>query len=90
MTANPLLAVVLLTGVDLAGFGPTFRSAFSRPYEERIGFYLLGAVRNVLAIAALEQYSLTTVLFPAAVGIACAIFVAMVAYRRARSANEAA
>ena len=84
LTADPLLAVVLLTGVDLAGFGPTFRYAFSHPHAERLGFYLLGTVRNVLAIAALEQYSLTTVLFPAAVGIACAMFVAMVAYRRAR------
>jgi uncharacterized membrane protein len=42
----------------------------------------LGVARNVLAIAALEHYSLTTVLFPAAVGIACALFVVMVGYRR--------
>lgn len=82
LTSNPLSAVVLLTVVDLAGFGPTFRSAYSQPHDERIGFYSLGAVRNGLAIAALEQYSLTTVLFPAAVGIACVVFVAMVAYRR--------
>ena len=82
LTSNPLLAVVLLTGMDLAGFAPTFRHAFSRPHEERIGFYSLGVARNVLAIAALEHYSLTTVLFPAAVGIACALFVVMVGYRR--------
>jgi len=44
----------------------------------------LGALRNALAISALEHYSLTTVLFPAAVGIACVLFVAMVAYRRAQ------
>ena len=82
LTSNPLLAVVLLTGMDLAGFGPTFRFAFSHPHEERIGFYSLGAVRNALAIAALEHYSFTTVLFPAAVGVACIVFVMMVAYRR--------
>jgi hypothetical protein len=87
LTSNPLIAVVLLTGVDLAGFGPTFRSAYARPHDERMGFYLLGTVRNGLAIAALEQYSLTTVLFPAAVGVACFVFVAMVAYRRAQLAK---
>jgi hypothetical protein len=86
VTSNPLTAVVLLTGVDLAGFGPTFRSAYHRPQDERIGFYALAAVRNGLAIVALENYSLTTVLFPAAVGIACLIFVAMVGYRRAQLA----
>jgi len=82
LTSNPLWAVLILTGVDLAGFGPTFRSAYVRPYDERTGFYLLGAVRNLIAILALERYSLTTVLFPAAVGVACFIFVAMVTYRR--------
>jgi RsiW-degrading membrane proteinase PrsW (M82 family) len=84
LTSNPLTAVVLLTGVDLAGFVPTFRHAFLRPHDERIGFYAFGAVRNALAISALENYSLTTVLFPAAVGIACVLFVAMVGYRRAQ------
>lgn len=48
----------------------------------------LGAVRNLLAIFALEHYSLTTVLFPAAVGVACALFVAMVAYRRKQVAPD--
>jgi hypothetical protein len=86
LTSNPLLAVVLLTGVDLAGFGPTFRFAYSNPHKERIGFYSLGAARNVLAIAALERYSLTTVLFPAAVAIACVVFVLMVGYRRKQTA----
>jgi hypothetical protein len=82
LTSDPLWAVVILTGVDLAGFGPTFRSAYVRPHDERTGFYLLGVVRNVLALWALEHYSVTTVLFPAAVGVACLVFVAMVAYRR--------
>ena len=84
LTSNPLVAVVLLTGMDLAGFVPTFRFAFFSPHEEHIGFYSLGALRNAVAIAALEHYSWTTVLFPAAVGMACALFVAMVAYRRAQ------
>jgi hypothetical protein len=88
LTSDPLWAVVILTGVDLAGFGPTFRSAYFRPHDERIGFYSLGAVRNLLAVLALEHYSLTTVLFPAAVGVACIAFVAMVAYRRKLLARQ--
>lgn len=88
LTSDPLWAVVILTGVDLAGFGPTFRAAFHRPHDERIGFYFLAAVRNVLSILALERYSTTTVLFPAAVGIACLILVAMVAYRRKLLAKQ--
>jgi hypothetical protein len=47
------------------------------------------ALRNLIVILALEHYSLTTVLFPAAVGIACLIFVAMVFYRRRALARHA-
>jgi len=82
LTSDPLLTVVLLTGIELAGFGPTYRSASNRPHEERIGFFLLGAVRNVLAVAALEHYSLTTVLFPSAKVLVTIILVAVVWYRR--------
>lgn len=88
LSSDPLWAVVLLTGLDLAGFGPTFRSAYLRPHGERMGFYSLVAVRNALAILALEHYSPTTVLFPAAVGVACAALVGMVAYRRKQIVPE--
>jgi hypothetical protein len=88
-TSNPLWAVVILTGVDLAGFGPTFRSAYARPHQERTGFYSLAALRNAVVVLALEKYSLTTTLFPVTVGIACLIFVAMVFYRRRAVARHA-
>ncbi len=84
LTDNPLWAVIILTGVDLAGFGPTFRAAYFFPHQERISFYGLAALRNLVVILALEHYSLTTVLFPAAIGVACLIFVTMVFWRRRR------
>ena len=73
LTSDPLTAVVLLTGIELAGFGPTFRFAFSHPQDERVGFY---------SVAALEHYSLTTVLFPAAKVFASVALVALITYRR--------
>jgi hypothetical protein len=81
-TADPLWAVVILTAVDMAGFGPTFRTAWARPHDERVGFFGLFAVRNLIAIFALEHYSVTTVLFPAAVGFGCVLLVAFILYRR--------
>jgi len=82
ITADPLWAVVILTTVDLMGFGPTFRKAYIQPYEEQLLFFIVIAARNFISITALENYSLTTVLFPAATGIACVLFILMVAYRR--------
>lgn len=82
LSADPLSAVVLLTTVDLFGFVPTFRKAYAHPFEEKLTFFGLMAVRNIISIFALAHHSLTTVLFPASIAIACLMFIAMVRYRR--------
>lgn len=81
-TSSPLSAVIILTIVDLLGFGPSVRKAYQLPYEENALFFTLGAIRNGFVVAALEHYSLTTALFPAAVGIACILFVGLILVRR--------
>lgn len=82
LTSDPLWAVVILTTVDLAGFGPTFRKAFNLPREENLSFYAIITLRNLLVIVALEYYSVATVLFPLATAIACVVFILMVLLRR--------
>lgn len=82
LTANPLWAVMILTAVDIMGFGPTFRKAYAHPFDEQLTFFVLMAARNLVAAAALENYSLTTLLFPIALAFACVVFIGMVAYRR--------
>ena len=87
-TSDPLWAVVILTTVDVLGFGPTFRKAYSLPHSESLLFFAMFVVRNILVILALEYYSVTTVLFPAIVAIACMSLMAMITYRRRVLANE--
>ena len=81
-TADPLWAVVILTTVDILGFGPTFRKAYAFPLEEQLTFFVIIAMRNLLAIMALAHYSLTTMLFPAVTGTACLMLIVIVMYRR--------
>jgi len=81
-TSDPLSAVVILTTVDLFGFVPTFRKAYASPFEEKLTFFVLVAVRNIISVLALAHYSLTTVLFPAITAAACLVFIVMVMYRR--------
>jgi hypothetical protein len=81
-TSDPLWAVVVLTSVDLLGFGPTIRKAYDFPHEENIPFFLLFMARNTFALLALEHYSLATVLFPLSVSCACLFLLIMVSYRR--------
>ncbi len=82
LTSNPLWAVVILTTVDVIGFGPTVRKAYSYPFEEQLTFFALFTARNLIAIMALEHYSLTTVLFPAVIAAACLLLMFMITYRR--------
>ena len=81
-TSDPLWAVVILTTVDVLGFGPTVRKAYNFPHSESAFFYALFAARNLIVVMALENYSVTTVLFPAVIAIACMLLMAMITYRR--------
>jgi hypothetical protein len=81
-TSNPFWAVALLTTIDLLGFGPTIRKSYKHPFEENLTFFLIFVLRNIFTTIALEHYSFTTVLFPAATSVACILLCAMVLLRR--------
>jgi len=87
-TSDPLWAVVILTAVDVLGFGPTVRKAYFHPFEENLTFFSIFMVRNMIVIMALEYYSLTTVLFPAVIACACLTLIAMVMLRRRMLSGE--
>ncbi len=82
VASDPLWAIVLVTAVELLGFGPTMRKSWHQPWSEPVSFLVILIVRNVLVIAALEQRTLTTVLFPAAMAAACVVLAAILAGRR--------
>ena len=81
-TRTLLLSLVILTLIDVVGFIPTILRAYRNPFKESSLFYSLFAIRNFLAILALEHYSVTTVLFPSALIISSAILVLLVKYRQ--------
>ncbi|MEM9374583.1 MAG: hypothetical protein AAGA72_00075 [Pseudomonadota bacterium] len=82
VTETALLAVLILTTVDLLGFGPSIRKAYWHPYEENTLFFVLGALRNGFVLLALENVTIVTALFPLAVGVACILFVLFIIWRR--------
>ncbi len=82
VTSDPLWAVVILTSVDLIGFGPMVRKVYWHPFSEPMPFMAIMVTRNMVAIAALENYSLTTVLFPAATAAAALSALVLIYVRR--------
>jgi len=75
MTSNPLWAVVILTSVDVAGYYPTIRKTFHNPYSERLILYTIMTSRNLFSAIAMESYSLSTLLFPVATGLANVVLI---------------
>lgn len=82
LTSDPLIAILILTITDLLGFGPTIKKSYYFPFEEKISFFLLFLVRNIISIFALEHYSLTTVLFPGFIAFACFSLILLLLIRR--------
>ena len=86
LTSNPFWAVIILTTVDVVGFAPTIRKAYHHPYDEQKTFFVLIAVRNVLVLFALENCTVTTMLFPAVISVACLFVITLIIYRRREQA----
>lgn len=87
-TSDPLWVVVILTSIDVMGFGPTFRKAYRKPFEEQLRFFAVMATREVFVVMAFENYSVTTLLFPVVMSSTTWIFITMVLYRRRHARKE--
>ncbi len=82
MTDSALNAVILLTIIDTLGFVPTFKKAYYYPFEEKLSFFIIMIVKDIFTIIALEEYSLTTLLFPITLDVTSIAFIVMVFIRR--------
>lgn len=81
-TDTPLLSVILITLIDALGFIPTFRKAYKKPHEETLQTYALSAIKFAIAIVALSNYSIVTILYPASLVVMNSLFVCMLLTRR--------
>lgn len=84
---DPLWAVVVITIIELLGFGPTMRKTWLQPFSESMSFLVLMVMRNAFVIAALELYTTATLLFPVAMAGACLALIAIMAWRRPQVAS---
>ena len=83
VTDNALYAIILLSIIDVLGFIPTFKKAYNYPFDEQLSFFVMMVIKDVFfAIPALEEHTLTTMLFPLTLSTATTFFVLMVYWRR--------
>lgn len=79
---QPALSMILLSGIDMLGFGPTIRKSWVDPWSETLSLYWVTAIRHFLAIFALVEINLITVLSPLTWTIANGLFAILLIVRR--------
>jgi hypothetical protein len=81
-TSDPFWSVLLVSLIDAVAFYPTIRKSWVKPLEESVFNFVCGNIRFLLAIFALEHFSLTNVLYPLTVVVLNTGFITMVLWRR--------
>lgn len=89
LTNDPVISVILISIIDFLGFIPTIRKSYHKPHEETLIHYVLAGLKFVLAIVALDHYSITTWFYPASLVAANLFFVVMLILRRKKITVEA-
>jgi ASC-1-like (ASCH) protein len=79
---NPIWATIVVAVIDFVGFLPTFRKGFQEPFSETSSTFILSAVANGLSIAALQNYSATTILYIGSLFFTNSSFATMILVRR--------
>lgn len=84
---NPLIAVLMVSGIDGIGYIPTFRKSYRKPWTETAGSWTAFAVADAFAILALENYNLLTVSYLATIATAN-LLLAIYLFARRRSVKK--
>ena len=82
---NPLLAIIILTGIEALGFLPTYRKAWKYPFDESQLAFSLTITKYSLALGAMQAYTIATVLFPAALILFSVLLIIETAWRKKRT-----
>ena len=82
LTNSPLWSMILVTIIDALGFYTTFRKSYVNPNEELLFAYLMSALKFVVALMALENFTIITALYPFSLVVMNGAFVVMLLWRR--------
>ncbi len=82
ITESPFWSVILITVIDAAAFVPTFRKGWQKPFDDALYVFILSALKYVIALFALSNYTVVTVLFPASLVVTNGIMIGILLIRR--------
>lgn len=79
---NAFYPIIIVSLADFIGLIPTWRKAWVKPWEENLLYFHLVCFRFIFAIIAIENYTLITLTYPAAIVLMTGAFVLSITFRR--------
>jgi len=79
---NPILAIVMVSLIDLFGYIPSWRKCWFNPYSETLSTWVLFAIGNIFAIFALNEYNILTLTYLITIIVGNTILVSISLLRR--------
>ncbi|MBI4117778.1 MAG: hypothetical protein HY453_01715 [Parcubacteria group bacterium] len=79
---NPVLAVIMVSGIDLVGYIPSYRKSFYDPDSETLSSWFGFTVANMFSIAALNEYNFLTLSYIVAISMANLVMIGICLLRR--------
>jgi hypothetical protein len=84
---QPTMSIIIVTAVDVIGYASTLRKSYYRPHQETAMSFTLNSLKYMIALLALQSYSIITCLYPAALVIMNGAVAFMIALRRRAVSN---
>ncbi len=81
-TNRPVLAILMVMLVDLAGFWLTVYKTWYAPHSETLISWQLALVSNAVSVLAISKWTVSVYIYPIYAVIVEALFVGMIIYRR--------
>lgn len=67
---RPVLAVIMVSIIDVLGYVPSLRKTYQEPWSETLSSWLMFFASDAFALAALDRYNLLTVTYLASIALA--------------------
>lgn len=82
VTDDPVMAVVFATIVETISFLPTLRKTWWAPDTESVASWFINVFKHALSVAAVSEFSVVTVLYPAVLVVLNLLLAVEIVYRR--------
>ncbi|OFW88328.1 MAG: hypothetical protein A3B66_04090 [Alphaproteobacteria bacterium RIFCSPHIGHO2_02_FULL_46_13] len=82
MLESPLVSVIMVSLIDMVAFFPTIRKSWDNPYQENIPNYMIQNLKNIIALFALTNFTITTSLYLISIFLVNSTLIGICVYRR--------